>query len=228
MKKAALERKEKIQTEYKKIMLKAAERVITLRGFAAATMDEVAKEAQFSKATLYKYFKNKGQLILEILLQYIEELQCQVSTIQSQDLSPKDKLKEMICSILEIQSRKENIARMFSQDRALLSFFHRLFVAETNGEKHSYDKIIKLLRSKRREIFNVSCGVVKEGIDRGEFIEAPPELIIKYINALVEGLVNFRFRETPRLSPREETEQMFKFLLTGLSRKEALQKGEKK
>ena len=55
MKLAAQERKERIQAEYKRLMLAAAERVICRHGYQSATMDEIAREAEFSKATLYKY-----------------------------------------------------------------------------------------------------------------------------------------------------------------------------
>jgi len=53
---AASERKERIQAEYKRLMLAAAERVICRHGYQSATMDEIAREAEFSKATLYKIF----------------------------------------------------------------------------------------------------------------------------------------------------------------------------
>ena len=41
-------------------------RVFFARGFDGATMDDVAREADFSKRTLYKYFSSKNQLTLAI------------------------------------------------------------------------------------------------------------------------------------------------------------------
>lgn len=48
-------------------ILDAAERVLEARG-RAATMDEVAEEAQFSKGLLYKYFQNKDDLLAAVSL----------------------------------------------------------------------------------------------------------------------------------------------------------------
>ena len=46
----------------------AAERVFSSRGFNHASMDEVAKEAEFSKRTVYVYFNSKQQIYLEIMI----------------------------------------------------------------------------------------------------------------------------------------------------------------
>jgi AcrR family transcriptional regulator len=46
--------------------LRAAESVFKRLGFRAATMEEVARQAQLSKATLYTYFRNKDELYIEV------------------------------------------------------------------------------------------------------------------------------------------------------------------
>lgn len=223
MKKAAQERKEKIQAEFKNQMLQAAEKVIIRRGYRAATMDEIAREAEFSKASLYKYFRNKGEILLEIILQYIEEIRARMAEIQHSSLEPEEKLKQMIQAILEIQSRKENISRMFILDKNLRDFMHRLFTQDNRD----FQQALKIFKSKREEISRAGCQVIKEGIEKGKFIKTSPETIIKYVEAMVAGLHHTRYWETKRLSPEEETEQMFRFLMDGIARK-PLQKGEEK
>ncbi len=47
-------------------IIDAAERIFFARGFDGATMDDVARESDFSKRTLYKYFSGKNQLTLAI------------------------------------------------------------------------------------------------------------------------------------------------------------------
>lgn len=227
MKKAAQERKEKIQAEFKNQMLQAAEKVIIRRGYRAATMDEIAREAEFSKATLYKYFRNKGEILLEIILQYIEEIRARMVEIQQSSLEPEEKLKQMIQAILEIQSRKENISRMFILDKNLRDFIHRLFTPSGKEDNRDFQQALKTFKSRREEISRAGCQVINEGIEKGKFIKTPPETIIKYVEAMVAGLLHTRYWETKRLSPEEETEQMFRFLMDGIARK-PLQKGEEK
>ncbi len=44
-------------------MIKAAETVFCRNGYEAASMDEIAKAAQFTKRTLYQYFESKEEQI---------------------------------------------------------------------------------------------------------------------------------------------------------------------
>ncbi|MGL5256397.1 MAG: TetR/AcrR family transcriptional regulator [Proteocatella sp.] len=48
-------------------IIDAAEKVFFSKGFDTATMDDVAKEAEFSKRTVYVYFRSKDELYFEIM-----------------------------------------------------------------------------------------------------------------------------------------------------------------
>ncbi len=61
------DRKERQKEIRRSDIIEAAERVIFAKGYAAATMDDVAKEAQFSKRTVYIYFNSKEQIYFEIM-----------------------------------------------------------------------------------------------------------------------------------------------------------------
>jgi AcrR family transcriptional regulator len=52
----------------RKDIIDAAERVFFSKGFENASMDEVAKEAEFSKRTVYIYFNSKEQIYFEIMI----------------------------------------------------------------------------------------------------------------------------------------------------------------
>jgi len=62
------ERKELEREIRKNDIIDAAERVFFSKGFEASTMDDVAKVAEFSKRTLYVYFKSKEQINFEIMV----------------------------------------------------------------------------------------------------------------------------------------------------------------
>ena len=48
-------------------LLDAAEKVFVDRGFHAASVDEVAEEAGYSKGAVYSNFENKDELFLAVL-----------------------------------------------------------------------------------------------------------------------------------------------------------------
>ena len=62
------ERKERERLARKIEIINAAERVFFEKGFENSTMDDIAKEAEFTKKTIYSYFKSKEELYFEIML----------------------------------------------------------------------------------------------------------------------------------------------------------------
>lgn len=62
--------KEQRRTE----ILEAAERLFFSRGYEKVTMDEIAREVELNKATIYLYFKNKETLFATIVLRGVEIL----------------------------------------------------------------------------------------------------------------------------------------------------------
>ncbi len=61
------ERKEKEKEIRRNDIIEAAERIFFTKGYDNATMDDVAKEAEFSKRTVYIYFNSKEQIYFEIM-----------------------------------------------------------------------------------------------------------------------------------------------------------------
>jgi len=226
MKKAQEIRKEIIQTQFRKHMLQAAEEVIIRRGFKAATMDEIAREAGFCKATLYKYFKNKGEILLAIILQYIEDMKNRILEIAASSDPPEEKLKKMIYALLEIQVKKSNISRLFIQDKNIREFLHRFFGPADRENNREVQQAVKNFNARREEIFKAGLKVMKEGIDQGVFINASPERLLYYVWAVTEGLLHIRFWQEQKLSPEKEVEEVFAFLMKGIGQP-AIPKGEK-
>lgn len=65
---SATERKEKEKQIRRNDIIDAAERTIAAKGYSLATMDDIAKESEFSKRTVYIYFNSKEQLYFEIMV----------------------------------------------------------------------------------------------------------------------------------------------------------------
>ena len=70
---------EKKLLKKKKDILLSAIKIVNLKGYQGATMEEIAAELLMTKGSLYYYFKNKEDLIFQchelILSQVMEELQ---------------------------------------------------------------------------------------------------------------------------------------------------------
>ena len=73
-------RKERETELRQKIILEAAENLFLSEGYDGTTMDQIAEESEFSKGTLYNYFKSKEELYLaigvkayDLIVQYTED-----------------------------------------------------------------------------------------------------------------------------------------------------------
>ncbi|OGD18576.1 MAG: hypothetical protein A2W03_13030 [Candidatus Aminicenantes bacterium RBG_16_63_16] len=189
------EREQHRREGYRETILHAAERVILRKGYSAMRMDDVAREAQFSKATLYKYFPGKGVLLFEIMGHYFDEIRNRMAEILVGPGTAGEKLRRSVRMILEYHADKENITRVLWMDNSMLKIM-RIFVASPGkaGSETSADrKMIGLLRQKRREVTAMGVHLLKEGMASGEFRHMDALAAVAFIEAVLEGHAHNRF-----------------------------------
>jgi TetR/AcrR family transcriptional regulator len=80
MSKKKKSRKERETELRQQIILEAAEKLFLSEGYEGTTMDQIAEQSEFSKGTLYNYFKSKEELYLaigikayDLIVQYTED-----------------------------------------------------------------------------------------------------------------------------------------------------------
>ena len=67
-------RKKEPQSNHRKNIAKAAQRLFAEKGIESTSMNEIAKESGYSKATLYVYFKDKEELVGVLVLESMQKL----------------------------------------------------------------------------------------------------------------------------------------------------------
>ncbi|MFB5674729.1 TetR/AcrR family transcriptional regulator [Paenibacillus terreus] len=78
-------------------IVQAAIRLFSKKGFAATSVEEIAKESGMAKASFYKYFQGKHELPLAICFKMEEEIGKDIKALYSQTgLSSRDKLLRLI------------------------------------------------------------------------------------------------------------------------------------
>lgn len=68
-----LSRKERERLFRRQEIVNAAREVFALRGFTAATLDDIAERAEFGKGTLYSYFESKEELFDTVMSDILDE-----------------------------------------------------------------------------------------------------------------------------------------------------------
>lgn len=85
------------------ILLGALE-VFTTRGYAAASMDRIAKAAGVSKPTVYSYFQNKERLFIALIQQLTQQADRTIDDLQSgpaSQMPPEEALRLLALTALE-------------------------------------------------------------------------------------------------------------------------------
>jgi AcrR family transcriptional regulator len=207
-------------------ILEAAEKVFGEKGYASATMDDIAAEAQFSKATLYRYFEGKSEVFTEIIRSSLWGVREGFKEIRGRKSSAESRLREMVRLTLSYSRRKRSLARIFWVERSAvkrilgLDIEHHCF-----GEDKRLgipDDFIKIAD----EVFDYLLDVIQEGMKNGEFREVDPQKACAVLGALMRGLqVHSPFlKENQYLD--ERTDILMEFFLNGIRNREFSQEGD--
>jgi AcrR family transcriptional regulator len=91
---------ERRRQQTREYLLQAAAEVFAKRGFHAATLDEVAAAAGFTKGAVYSNFKNKDDLFLALLEDsYGREIEALQATLAHSDVPPEARIEDFVALI---------------------------------------------------------------------------------------------------------------------------------
>lgn len=92
----SISRQEKEKKNREREILLSAEHIFSKKGYDDASMDEIAKEAQFTKRTLYQYFSTKEDLYLSVVTKNFQNLLDFISEENFEDQSGFEQIKYFI------------------------------------------------------------------------------------------------------------------------------------
>ena len=154
------------------LILDGALQVFKTKGIEGSTMDEIALEAGFGKATLYYYFKSKEEVFCAILTNGWKSLWNNLEPVISEDnKSPRDTFVNILLCI------SDNV-------RSRPGLYEFLFNAPKKINFDSQD-----WRPYQERIYSVISTLLEEGIKLGEFPKSKPNVLFKALGGLFMGLV---------------------------------------
>ena len=186
-------------------ILDAAKTVFAERGYAGATLDEIAARAEFGKGTLYNYFPDgKEQILLAIFDQLYDGL-CELieQSFQSRETgSFENALLLFITDCFDFFSERFNLFMILVKEAERLIF-------SDNPERGAY-----FGRQQDRVIATLAIPL-KAAMDRGELRSMAPELLAHMLFVNIKGC---QMRHCPRqrldiIPPADKsTDEMAQFL----------------
>lgn len=134
----SLPRRERERLQHRREITKAALKVFTEKGYFNATLDDIAKEAEFSKGALYNYFASKEDMLFTILKEHVElSFECGKKLL-AQNITFREAMTELFVKFAEfsydqpeyfdlfINLHNSGFKMLSDENRAELNRFHDL------------------------------------------------------------------------------------------------------
>jgi AcrR family transcriptional regulator len=181
-------------------------------------MDDVAQRAQFSKATIYRYYKSKVDIFYEIISKSFLDINERIRKIRKRSISAEEKLREYVAFIMSFYTKKQNIIRIFFLEKAAFKRIFDMHVKAMGGISAADDTFVSGLKKKMNDILQMVQAIIQEGIDAGEFKSVNPVDASLILGSLIRGIA---FR-SPLLEHKhsigENTELVMNFFLYGIKK----------
>lgn len=107
-----LSRKERERLRREKEILDAAEKIFAHDGYENASMNEIAKKAEFSKRTLYQYFENKSDLYLTIALRIYKSLKQEIENLNLSESNGYESIKKLLLAFYQFYKKNKSVYRI--------------------------------------------------------------------------------------------------------------------
>ncbi|MHB8064713.1 MAG: TetR/AcrR family transcriptional regulator [Ruminiclostridium sp.] len=184
-----IKRKDKERLARKNYIIIAAERIFTQKGFENSTMDDIAKEAEFTKKTIYSYFKSKETLYYEIMLQGFKTLNALYDKVLSKniELGEIKKIKLIGYTFLD-----------FSKDypgyfKAISNYENK----DSDFQENEAETLVKDCYEAGQYSFELLSNCIINGIKKGEISdEVDPEATCLILWASIAGFIDLINKKT--------------------------------
>ena len=165
-------RKKEERNIRKKRIVDGALKVFNESGIEKTTMDEIAIESGFGKATLYYYFSSKDEVFVEIMEHGWKQLWEGIETKIIEEIGPREKFMGIV----------KEMGRIVTGNKVLYGF---LFTAPNyinDARKQSW-------KTYQERLYAILQSIIEEGIKKNEFVDLDPGLLMKAIGGLFHQLL---------------------------------------
>ena len=163
------ERKEREKEQRRQEIISAAEKVFFKKGVDHSTMDDVAEQAELSKATLYLYFSSKEEIYSAIFTKSQESLFKMIERETAKLTDTHDKIAAFLSAFISFQKKNPDYFE---------AFFYFLTRDIEIDEENCY---VKQRKGSGQALLNNWLNLVQKGKDEGLIRENLNEIPVALI-----------------------------------------------
>jgi len=165
--------RKKEERQLRKIrIVEGALKVFNDVGIEKTTMDEIAIESGFGKATLYYYFTSKDEVFVEIMEKGWRKLWEGIESRIVEEVGPKEKFMSIV----------KKMGQIVTSDKVLYGFLFTApnFIQET--QKQTW-------KTYQERLYSILQSIIEDGIKKKEFVNLNSGLLMKAIGGLFHQLL---------------------------------------
>ena len=183
----------------RKRLLQTAITLFAKKGFANTSIREIGKRAEISTSIIYHYFKNKEEILFEIIEKSSGELIKELVRIQREFSNPIDCLREMLMThMLHFSMKRKKEAQIVANDNHLL-----------------WGKHLKICRQNQRQIYGLYLKKLNALSKTGMMKDLDPTVVAFSIFGMINSFFMW-YREGGRLQEKEVAKNILAIINHGI------------
>ena len=169
--------KEEVVQEFRiQSIQEATIRVISRKGIAAATMQDIADEAGVAKGTIYLYFRDRDELVEKTFDNAITELHHRIDTELAAEGTFEQRLRSSVRTILEFFRDNREFFRLYTAQR---------FPEGTPQQQRRQSRQCEMYRTRMEKL----AGSLKAAMDAGEVRQMDARRLAMFISEGINSVV---------------------------------------
>ena len=182
-------------------IVRALKSLLVEKEFSAITTAEIAKSAGVTEALIYKYFKDKRDLLHQVLSEYLEQYRSQMGQDLKGIKGTFNKLRKLIWSHIDVYATNRVFAKIL------------LIEVRNYPDYYKSETYIRV-----KEYSNIVLKIIEEGIRDGEIRNDVPARLIRHsILGSIEQVCLSGITFGTEINPDDITEQICEIIFKGIA-----------
>lgn len=197
--------KEEVVQEFRiQSIREAASRVIGREGLEGATMQAIAKEAGVAKGTIYLYFEDREDLVLQTADHAFSRLLEALDAVFSSKLPFRQQLRQLL----------DTVFAFFDQDRDFFRLYLTLRVPQGIGRDTGFQ--VRLRPSQYVAYLGMLEKLLEQAMELGEIRAMNPSLLAQFMTEGINSILIMRLEDPIRQSENSDSDWLLTTILDGI------------
>ena len=189
----------------RKLIMRAALKIFSKKGYSPTALDEVAQEAGIAKGTLYLYFKDKEDLIYNTIMSVLDHLKERMIDGIPSDLPPLKTLERIAFILFDYFRENDEFYNIYLTilNYNLISNYNHLFESMVSRKRDLYDYEFQLVEQAKQQ------GQIRKDMQTMDMVMAFDGIVMNILDQL------FIMKKDVEFDPEQKAKMVLRLFLEG-------------